>query len=62
MTGLWVHQLLEPAFSNIPAAVGIPSLLKAALLSSGTSPFAVPDVFFECHKMQNVGTKYLATV
>ncbi len=58
MTGPWVHQILEPAFSNMPAAVGIASLLKAALLSSGTSPFAVPDVFYECHKMQNVDTKY----
>ena len=36
--GPYVQQLLKPACSNLPAAVGIPSLLKAALLSSGTSP------------------------
>ena len=52
-TGQYVRQLLEPAFTTVPAAVDIPALFQSAL----------PDVFYESQRLQNEDMKfYLAPV
>ena len=62
-TGQYVRQLLEPAFSTMPAAADIPTLFQSALHISGTLPFPVPDVFYESQRMQDEDMKnYLAPV
>ena len=62
-TSQYVRQLLEPAFSSVPAAADIPALFQAALHRSGTLPFPVPDVFYQSQRMQDdVMRYYLAPV
>ncbi len=62
-TGQYVRQLLEPAFSTVPAAADIPTLFRSALHMSGTLPFPVPDVFYKSQWMQDDDMKlYLAPV
>ena len=59
----YVRQLLEPAFTTVPAAVDIPALFQSALDMSGTLPFPVPDVFYESQRLQNQDMQfYLAPV
>jgi len=57
-TGQYIRQLLEPAFSTVPAAADIPTLFQSALHISGTLPFPVPDVFYESQRMQDEDMKY----
>ena len=58
-----VCQLLEPAFTAVPAASDIQALFQSALHISGTLPFTVPDAFFESHRLQNRAMEfYLAPV
>lgn len=57
-TSQYVRQLLEPAFSSVPAAADIPALFQAALHRSGTLPFPVPDVFYQSQRMQDDAMKY----
>jgi len=58
-----VRQLLEPAFTAVPAAVDIPALFQSALHISGTLPFPVPDAFYESQRLQDRDMEfYLAPV
>ena len=62
-TGQYVRQLLEPAFTTVPAAVDIPALFQSALRITGTLPFPVPDAFYESQRLQNEDMEfYLAPV
>ena len=62
-TGQYVRQLLELAFTAVPAAVDIHGLFQSALHLSGTLPFPVPDVFYESQRLQNRDMEfYLAPV
>ncbi|KAL3154317.1 hypothetical protein ABBQ32_013801 [Trebouxia sp. C0010 RCD-2024] len=62
-TGQYVRQLLEPAFTTVPAAVDTPALFQSALHITGTVPFPVPDVFYESQRLQNKDMEfYLAPV
>ena len=62
-TGQYVRQLLEPAFTAVPAAVDIQALFQSALHLSGTLPFPVPDAFYESQRLQNRDMEfYLAPV
>lgn len=62
-TGQYVRQLLEPAFSTVPAAAEIPALFQSALHMSGTPPVPVPDVFYQSQWLQDDDMKhYLAPV
>ena len=58
-----MRQLLEPAFTAVPAAVDIPALFQSALHISGTLPFPVPDAFYESQRLQDRDMEfYLAPV
>ncbi|DBA92067.1 TPA: hypothetical protein ACH3X1_015800 [Trebouxia sp. C0004] len=49
----YVRQLLEPAFTAVPAAVDIQALFQSALQISGTLPFPVPEAFYESQRLLN---------
>ncbi|KAL3147891.1 hypothetical protein ABBQ32_002608 [Trebouxia sp. C0010 RCD-2024] len=62
-TGQYVRQLLEPAFTAVPAAADIPALFQSALHIAGTLPFPVPDAFYESQRLQDRDMEsYLAPV
>ena len=48
-----MRQLLEPAFTAVPAAADVQALFQSALHISGTLPFPVPDAFYESQRLQN---------